>query len=67
MCASLFIFAVVTLKQFVCWTRDKPESDPSSVRTTHIPLDEVPGLLRGRVVAGVVVQHFGDDLGHLSI
>lgn len=33
----------------------------------HIPLDEVPGLLRGRVVAGVAVQHLGDDLGHLIV
>lgn len=43
------------------------ESDSRSMFPTHIPLDEVPGLLRGRVVAGVVVQHFGDDLGHLFI
>lgn len=38
---------------------------PATAR--HIPLDEVPGLLRGGVVAGVVVQHLGDDLGHLGV
>lgn len=43
------------------------ESDPRTVLPTHIPLDEVPGLLCGRVVSGVVVQHLGDDLRHLFI
>lgn len=38
---------------------------PAAAR--HIPLDEVPGLLCGGAVAVVVVQHLGDDLGHLFI
>lgn len=46
---------------------NEPESDSRSVLPTHIPLDEVPGLLCGGVVAGVVVQHVLDDLGHLSV
>lgn len=33
------------------------------VRQTYAPLDEVPGLLYGGVVAGVTIQHFADDLG----
>ena len=43
------------------------ESDLRSERPTHIPLDEVPGLLRGRVAAGIVVQNFSDDLWHLLV
>lgn len=46
-------------------TAPVPTAAPATA--LHIPLDEVPGLLRGRVVAGVVVQHLGDDLGHLLI
>lgn len=33
------------------------------VRQTYTPLDEVPGLLYGGVVAGVTIQHFANDLG----
>lgn len=33
------------------------------VRQTYTPLDEVPGLLYGGVVARVTMQYFADDLG----
>lgn len=44
-----------------------PVQTTSPATALHIPLDEVPGLLCGRVGAGVAVQHFGDNLGHLII
>lgn len=50
-----------------CRTGDEPESEPILVRPTYIPLDEVPGLLCGGVVPRVIIQHFGDDLGHLLV
>lgn len=43
-------------------TEEKPDCD---LFPTYIPLDKVPGLLCGGVAAMVVVQNFGDDLGHL--
>lgn len=36
-----------------------PTAPPTAL---HVPLDEVPRLLRGRVVPGVVIQNFRDDL-----